>query len=418
MIFRIPQRTKTKFVQCLDDLDSVEKGDTLILAGELVLLSETQEGHLTQGFVRQPNRKSILFGKNKPVKVWIRKEAFQKIKKIPKVRITAAIDYITRIGLLKSKQTLICTGGLCNNSLFVNIIEFNRHRVIDIAERRFDTGNIEAFKENIAVFLTDLRKQYPKAQIQWHEPLPEIPDHILSQNGVSNNSNWLYKMPVLTAVEGGKPKDTVRTQISMLCLFMLFTSILAGIYIYIGWSEYRNQIEQFQTVIEGYEEPFEKGTKNNALSLLELKKFYLKSTISHERKLIFLSYFLNSLSSLNNVAIQSLHLQFQQRTSENARHSGINKNKKTPDLETIIHVPIDRNSNALHQAKVLLTKVSEDVGTPLWVPRFHKKRMPNVFPPDRVVYTIHGNINSSGVELLPDANIVNVIPSQGWSQNQ
>ncbi len=385
-----------KFVKTLEDFDRVKKGDTVILSGDLVLMTMDHSIEMSDQFVEQPARRCTFipqFSKERTgLYAWVSKQALKKADEIGNLRLVLAHDYYMRIGLLKKKSLVLCGGAETEHSLNLEIMVFIKGKLVSCDEHNIEGGmQSHTFKADLGDLLTKIAMDNEGIGIEWHNPLPDVPD-VLAEHGIKNVNSFHFWLPAFRQVEGLVQKQSYKDYafISFVTLFSILTYCGA---IYWGWQKYDHQMAEYKTEIQGYEEEFAKGSNN--LDLLKKRDKFLSETVPYKERNWFLNNLLAFLATDKSLIVENVKFLMDKKHEGNSRSkmSSRNRNSANDDFVVTINLPSKASLNPFEQISPFMETMSSALGVAVRMDDDVKeKNNPKIQPSLRRIFTIKGVI--------------------------
>jgi hypothetical protein len=384
---RISFRKSNKFIGSLEEFDTVEQGDTVILSGDLVFSTLNKKTNPGELFLLQSPRNTSLLSvgqKKNPLFIWVRKEVFEIAKEIGKLRLVLAHDYYLRAGLLKNQKTIFCCGYSSPTGMNLEIFIFEKRSLISLEEYNLPPMKSIRFSTDLSERLKKLGQENEGTVIEWHAPLPDIPE-LLSRYKINKISSWSFLLPIPRSAEDHTSKDSK----GFWMLFMIISFLMIGVYLSVlfwGWRGYNERITEYKQEISGYEQEFDKGSNN--LKELETKKFFLNQTLPYQGRVEFVAKALSSLASTPGAVVQEFEILMDPEDNTN---SGRNRNEEKFGFKVLIHVPKRPNLNALEQVEPILQGIANKLGVEARMIEYHNVTLPGYLNSERQAYTIIGS---------------------------
>lgn len=171
---RLPKILADNFAYQLDELVSEKK---ILLAGESVFITDDEKASIPEGYLEQPVRYGIngialLVGqKGKTLRVAV---AAKIVESLPKVRFGYAFDGYLNWGLYQTRPTIVIGGALASGSLMIDILVFDRFKLIEKDGRVLPPEDSPLYDESIHSLVNQLREKYPAHRIVVSAPLHDF----------------------------------------------------------------------------------------------------------------------------------------------------------------------------------------------------------------------------------------------------
>ncbi|MEM8519087.1 hypothetical protein [Janthinobacterium sp. CAN_S7] len=322
---------------------------TILLTGELVLLSDTEVSKL-DNYSRQTDRiaKSISNFTSRTtsftLKVWLHKNVIELQSKLNHHRFCCAIDQYLRYGK-KQKETMhLITGYHGSIDTIIQIFTFKQGNLTAIEEKVLPSHQQARFNADYTEMLNALRRSGAPVTIAAPLNNPEGEQY-------SYMNEDIYKKPIRYILTDESAAPSILAAHGIPTIALLVAIIVSVAAIAIPYERYNQATEQFKKVAASIpKDDLAFGWDQN--KTMQARRLFLTEPRPQEETIRFLRSITGALSR-EGVTIINIELNEQKQ------------NPDTPDIAIVIQAKRNPGESPLEQARPLIDSISNRIGIQL-----------------------------------------------------
>lgn len=360
------------------------KGSTVVIGGDLVLVTTDQNAKCPEGYTALPPRPAGLrpFSQNK-TKIYIFVRSSLLTRRGPYRFVLSLEAILAWLRANKKHEEFLLVAGIpASHETLAQVFHVRRNAIAQIEERRLPAGEEPSFRGDVFNYLERLRQQYPNIPCYWGVPTLPCPD-----KDIPDVSEQLYK----TAHR--LPKLPVEHASNVVLQFTPgIMAALGGCAVYIMAVGYPYlQYHQAHADFLGETHNLQAGVPYSAelLTLLKERKQYLEQATGRADKVDQFNELLRKAAD-PAYPLKEAYLQLQKD-----QLNGANSGGPTGDFYFKLVASPELGLTALEQSRPIAEKISAKVGSPLWISPdgIRDDSAPNK-PDGTREYRLEGNFNA------------------------
>jgi hypothetical protein len=357
---------KVQFITNRDDLYDMDSHATILLGGELVFSSVSDDVNI-EGFIRQRDRKAgpagltlaALTSKMK-MKTWINKDVFSIGFAKRKHKVLCINDHYLKWGLSKKRDCIVVGGHCEQDRTLIEVFIFSKKNGLEKIDEMIlcSVNHPDRFASELGIRIKEMQKTYVGYQIYWADPLQDLPESISRNFGVMEIGfapfRKLEYYPIDMEVE---KTDKLRGYQLPVFISVLAFSAYSGAN-YISMKKFNESVVEYNRAIAGVNsDDYKFGS--SMLDLMQKRKEFMAEKSPQEEIVNKLHGMLGHLATIENVRV----IEFETKVSPSSAPGA----EQEPDIRIHFGVPKEKGLSALDQGNSILKELSIKYGMILYL---------------------------------------------------